>query len=34
MLSSGKRHASGLEVDFSGMLTSKWEIYWFVYVDA
>lgn len=27
MLLSGKRHASGLEVDFSGMLTSKWEIY-------
>jgi catecholate siderophore receptor len=27
MLLSGKRHASGIEVDFSGMLTSKWEIY-------
>ncbi len=27
MLLSGRRHASGIEVDFSGMLTSKWEIY-------
>jgi catecholate siderophore receptor len=27
MLLSGKRHASGVEIDFSGMLTSKWEIY-------
>ena len=27
MLLSGKRHTTGLEVDFSGMLTSKWEIY-------
>jgi len=27
MLLSGKRHASGLEVDFSGMLTKQWEIY-------
>ncbi len=27
MLLSGKRHTTGLEVDFSGMLTPKWEVY-------
>lgn len=27
MLLSGKRHATGFEVDVSGMLTPKWEIY-------
>jgi catecholate siderophore receptor len=27
MLLSGQRHATGLEVDVSGMLTPKWEIY-------
>jgi catecholate siderophore receptor len=24
---SGKRHAAGAEIDFSGLLTSKWEVY-------